>query len=365
MTERTAPPPIVQVGDAKPNREVRRRVREALASGAIVALPTETVYGLAVRADDADAVARLRAAKGRDPGSSLTWHVARREVVESFDALVPLARRLAERYWPGPLTLVLRGVPAGLEHVAKDGWTGVRLPAHAATREIISQLDFPIVMSSANAHGEPPLTSAADVARQFAESLELVIDGGPSRLGEASGVLRVGPGSFDLLREGLLPIDDLRQTAGLAIGFVCTGNTCRSPMAEGMARRLLQDRLETGDIASFGFSVVSMGVFAAGGTPVSEHAVSVMSDLGIDISGHRSRTAVPEVVRGLDRVYALTQSHLDSLRKSLPPNRSRHVVLLDPAGRDVADPVGGTLDDYRRCAERIREALTKRLDEWA
>lgn len=365
MTERTAPPPILEVGDAKPTREVRRRVSDALARGALVAMPTETVYGVAVRADDAVAVKRLREAKGRAADSSLTWHVARREAIEAFEELRPLSRRLAERYWPGPLTLVLHAVPPGLEHVAKDGWTGVRLPAHEATREILTKLDFPVVMTSANRHGEEPLTEALAVAELFANELELVVDGGASRLREASGVLKLGAGHFELLREGLLPIADLRKTAGLSIGFVCTGNTCRSPMAEGLARSLLAERLGSDDLAAFGFRVLSMGVFAGAGSPASEHAVEVLAGLKIDIGNHTSQPAVPEIVRELDRVYALTQGHLSSLEKMLPPNRTRHLSLLDPHGDDVSDPIGGTLADYRHCAEKIQSALLRRLDDWA
>jgi len=365
MTERTDPPPIAEVGQGKPTREIRRRVAAALARGAIVAMPTETVYGLAVRADSAEAVARLRALKGRPADSNLTWHVARREVIEGFAELRPLARRLAQRYWPGPLTLVLHAVPPGLEPVARDGWTGVRLPAHDATRELLSKLDFPVVMTSANLHGQEPLKDAASVAALFGEALELVIDGGSSRLGEASGVLRVGRGHFELLREGLLPIHDLRRTAGLRIGFVCTGNTCRSPMAEGLARALLQERLGTDRLEDFGFEVTSMGVFAGSGSPASEHAVEVLADMQIDIRQHASRPALPELVRDLDRVYALTEGHLEALRKTLPPNRARHLSLLDPSGADVSDPIGGTREDYERCAEKIRSSILARMEDWA
>jgi len=153
--------------------------------------------------------------------------------------------------------------------------------------------------------------------------------------------------------------------AGLRIGFVCTGNTCRSPMAEGLARSLLTRRLGSEDLAAFGFRILSMGVFAGSGSPASEHAVEALAAQKIDISEHRSQPAVPEIVRELDRVYALTQGHLSSLKKMLPPNRVRHLSLLDPDGEDVSDPIGGTLDDYRRCAEKIRSALEARLDEWA
>ncbi len=371
MSERTARPPTVEVGDEKPTRELRHRVRACLAQGDVVALPTETVYGLAVRADDAEAVARLRALKGRDSVAGLTWVVARRDAVEPFEALRPLVRRLVTRYWPGPLTLVLSGIPEGLELVAEDGWTGVRLPAHEATRGLLATLDFPVVLTSANRHGERAATRAGEVAEVFGDALALVVDGGAARLGEASGVLRVGPGCFELEREGLLPLADLKRVAGLSIGFVCTGNTCRSPMAVGLSLDLLRRRLGARghdgapDVEDFGFTLRSMGVAAGPGSPVSEHALDVLAARGIDLSGHRTSAAVPEKLRDLDRVYCLTQSHLDAVRGLLPPGRPRHVELLDPEGHDVPDPIGGSRSLYERCAELILRAIESRAEDWA
>src|SRR5262245_4551073 len=146
MSERS---PIVTAGDRAVEPELAARVRALLARGGLCALPTETVYGIAARADLPAALEALRALKGRPPGLTFTWHVADRGVLERFDVLRPLARRLGERYWPGPLTLVLRGGPRGLESVARDGWTGVRLPAHQACAELLAACDFPVVLSSA------------------------------------------------------------------------------------------------------------------------------------------------------------------------------------------------------------------------
>jgi tRNA threonylcarbamoyl adenosine modification protein (Sua5/YciO/YrdC/YwlC family) len=367
MSER---PLLVATGERAPPPELVARVRAHLAEGELVALPTETVYGLAARADSAGALAALRELKGRPSELTFTWHVAERTVLARFEALRPLAARLAERYWPGPLTLVLRGVPRGLELVARDGWTGVRLPAHAATAALLAACDFPVVMSSANAHGEAPLTRAEDVRARFGPGLALVVDGGPARLGEASGVLALGPGRFELLREGLLRLAELRRTAGLRIAFVCTGNTCRSPMAEVLARRLLEERLgvigaRRATLADFGFELLSMGVFAAPGAPASLHAQEVVAERGLDLTAHSARTAAPELLLRCDRIYALTHAHLEAVRALMPPARLAPLELLDPHGLDVADPVGGPRVAYQRALAEIESALRARLDEWA
>ena len=345
---------------------MRQRVRAVLAAGGLVALPTETVYGLAARADLPQALDRLRALKGSAAERALTWHVGERAALERFPRPSPMARRLARRYWPGPLTLVLPGVPAGLEGAAADGWTGIRLPAHQGTAQLLQSLDFPVVATSANRAGEPPLSAAAEIAARFGPGLDLVLDGGPPRLGESSAVLRVGPGHFELLRAGLTDLEQLRRTAGLRIGFVCTGNTCRSPMAEGLARDLLARRLEIAPerLGEFGFRVTSMGVLGGSGLPPAAHGVEVLAARGIDIARHASRPAVPHEIKELDLVLALTAGHLDSLHLLMPPGGTRHCELLDPEGGDVPDPIGGTRADYERTAERILRALERRIDEW-
>ena len=354
-------------GTARPAADATTAVIAALARGELVALPTETVYGLAARADDARAVAHLAGIKGRRRTQPLTWHVAANDALARFPRVSPLATRLIERYWPGPLTLVLPGRASGVDAAWHDGWSGVRRPAHAACEAVLARAPFPIVATSANVHGEHPLNSAAEILAAFGDELAYVIDGGIPRLGEASVVLKLGPGHFELLREGIVDLAALRATAGLRIGFVCTGNTCRSPMAEGLARDALAQRLAVAParLAEFGFELTSMGVYASSGARASEHAVSVLAAVGIDISQHRSRAALPESIAKLDRVYALTASHLEALTQGLPPGKARHCALLDPTGADVLDPIGEARGEYERTAAQIRRAVERRLDEWA
>lgn len=365
MSERPTP-----VAGAPLSTALVERARSALAEGRVCALPTETVYGLAARADRPEALEELRRLKGRPAELTFTWHVAARSALEGFGELRALANRLAERYWPGPLTLVLRGTPPGLETIARDGWTGVRCPAHPATTAVLAACDFPVVMTSANRHGERPLLEAEAVQRAFGPELALVVDGGKARLGEASAVLRLGAGRFELLREGLLGLDELRRTAGLRIAFVCTGNTCRSPMAEALARRLLGARLggqqaaEEATLARFGFEVLSMGVHAASGAPASVGTQEALAARGLDSSAHRARQATPEALARLDRIYGLTQGHVEALRAALPPGRYAPVERLDPR-RDIADPIGGGPEVYGRALEEIERAVRARLDEWA
>jgi L-threonylcarbamoyladenylate synthase len=361
------PVPHATVSDEPPPPALIAEVAESLARGGLVALPTETVYGIAARADLPFSIERLVRLTARPPGTGLTWHVGSSAALTAFPSISPMVRRLVARYWPGPLTLILPGVPRGLESAAHGGWTGVRFPAQQATAALLAALDFPVVMTSANRYRAAAATTVEAVEATFGSELELYIDGGPSRLAEGASVLRLGPAHFDLLREGLFTPEQLRSVAGLKIAFVCTGNTCRSPMAEAIAKKLLAERLAvpTPRLGDFGFHIQSMGVFASAGAPVSKLSQQVLADEGLDLSDHRSRPTLPEEVQRQDRVYCMTRGHFDALRMLLPPGRDKNVDLLDPEGTDVPDPIGGTKQDYRRAADRIRAMIAKRASEWA
>ncbi|MEO6708673.1 MAG: L-threonylcarbamoyladenylate synthase [Planctomycetota bacterium] len=376
-SSQTAPAVVVPWGEPGgsgprvPSPAERDRAAASIAAGQVIAIPTETVYGLAARADMPEAVLRLRAIKSRDEAQALTWHIGSLVELERVGRVSPMARRLAERYWPGPLTLVIPGVPRGLESVAQNDWIGVRLPAHVTTADWLAHLPFPVVATSANRRGKPAIADAAAIAREFAGEVDLVLDGGTPRLAEPSLVLRVGPQHFEILRPGLIDLKRLRETAGSKLVFVCTGNTCRSPMAAALAEHALAKRLQIPPrrLGEFGFEISSAGVAASFGAPIAQNALDVLLELSPDMARgareHRARAAIPEEIVGADRVYALTYGHLEVLRSMLPPGRAKHTELLDPDGGDVPDPVGLSLAEYRRCRDQLVEMIDRRLEEWA
>ncbi len=332
-----SPQRIVPQKDAPAS--VLRPAAEVLARGQVVLLPTETLYTAVASVDARSALEALAQASGH----ALARLVLSREDVA--DATAPVLR-LCERYWPGPLILSLL-----------EPW---RSPADPNARRVIELAGTACV--------------GVELSRTVEESLSkfgvvpaCIVDTGATRLGEPSAVLELAPGRMRLVRPGLLDLESLRATAGLRIGFVCTGNTCRSPMAEGIARARLAARLGTRPekLHELGFSVQSMGVYAGPGDPASRFAVETLAAQGIDISAHRAQMALPELVAKLDRVYALTRSHLEALRMSLPPGKDRHCALLDPKGRDIADPIGGPRSAYEATAAQIASAIDARLSEWA
>jgi protein-tyrosine phosphatase len=364
-------PQVVDWRNAANQQEVVDQAARALREGRLVAFPTEAVYELAAHAPVPDAVARLQQ-RGRAVAEEPT--LALRDVAD-LRAWVPdagpLAERLARRCWPGAVALAFPAdrVRGGLPEpvwpgLRAGGVVRFRVPAHPAVLGALQRLDGPLVLAGLEADGRPAAT-AEGAARAAGDAADLVLDDGLCPLGRPATVVGVDGDRWAVLREGAVAADVVAQLAARLIVFVCTGNTCRSPLAEVLCKQLLAERLgcPPGELPRRGYFVTSAGLVAFPGGPAADEAVEVAREHGLDLSGHRSRLLTDELLAQADHLVTMTAGHRHVLAEQYADLGPRP-RLLSPEGDDIADPIGSDRPVYRECARQIRRSLERLVAEW-
>lgn len=192
-----------------------KRAAASLHAGRLVAFPTETVYGLGADAANASALARMYAAKGRPAEHPVIVHLKASAELDAWASEVPtIARQLADRFWPGPLTLVLRRAAGVLDAVTGGQDTiGLRIPAHPVAQRLLQAFAGGIAAPSANRFGRVSPTTAQHVRDELGDAVDVVLDGGPCEVGIESTIVDVSTGVPVLLRPGRVGIAELQEVA--------------------------------------------------------------------------------------------------------------------------------------------------------
>jgi protein-tyrosine phosphatase len=366
--------PIVHIFETGGYDEQVRRGAELVAGGGVVVLPTETVYGAAGLINSAAARARLSALRG-ETSKPFTIHVARRDDAKRYlGDLDEYAERFLRKLWPGPVGLVFdvpeqrrREVAAGLgvseSDLYENGSITLRCPDHVVANDVLSAVDGPVAMTLAGTSAGGSSWSGTRMAEELDGKVDLIFDAGPSRYSKPSTIVKVGSGSYQVVRQGVYDERIIERLLRTTILFVCSGNTCRSPMAEAITRRVLAERLHVPEpeLERKGISVISAGSYAMPGAPAAAAAVEAVKGMGADLSHHRSRPLTVELIHQADMIFTMGRSHAMAVQ-ALVPSATDKVATLDPAG-DIEDPIGGDTALYRTLAGQLQTLIEKRLTE--
>lgn len=277
------------------------RAAAVLREGGLVALPTETVYGLAARADSEEAIAAIYRTKGRPDFNPLIVHVASQQEAERLARFDERARQLVARFWPGPLTLVspvresaavAPAVTAGLPTIA------LRMPAHPVMRAVLKQARVPLAAPSANRSGGISPTAAAHVRESFGQDAPMTLDGGPCERGLESTIVALRDGGWQLLRPGPIGECEVAELLGdamaVAPGRIEAPGQLASHYSPGKPVRLAATAPFEGEFM-IGFGIVAGDCSLSAGGDLPEAAARLYSCLHEAARSGRPRVAIAPI----------------------------------------------------------------------
>ncbi|MDO4587677.1 MAG: L-threonylcarbamoyladenylate synthase [Planctomycetia bacterium] len=366
---------VIKLKEIEQTDEVVQQTIDALRAGKLVVFPTETVYGLGALASQPQAVERLISSKGRKTGHALPIAISGLDVLTEYvPALDSLSERLARRCWPGPITLVLDGTSESSrlrelstfvqKAIMPNKTVGIRVPKHSVFLDILKQLNEPIVLTSANLTGEKPATSAEMVADSLGDLADLMLDDGTAQYKTPSTVVEMINNKVNILREGAISKENIKRLTAKIILFVCTGNTCRSPMAELLCSHILAEHLHCSldELEDNGYLVMSAGVATTAAIQASQGAKEAMKSFGLSLDEHESQPLCDFLIQFADLIYVMGRAHRSAILSKWPEVDSR-LFILRPDNVDVSDPLGCDVDVYMQCADQIKKAIEQRIND--
>lgn len=330
-------------------------IRKLYGQNAIFLHYTGSIYGIGAYADSVEALMKLEKLKN--------YHV---EVIENKSYIVLFdshenafksieignLRRLAYQYWPGNLTVVGPKRTAKYNHVTVNKGLGVRVAESPFLRKFIQLTGKPIISSSVNKSGEPPITDIEVLKNLDWFDFGILDDSIKNLKAEVSSIVGIQKGKLKVYREGSISEEELMQSyQSPLITFVCTGNICRSPMAEYYFRFRVKELGEN-------FRAGSAGLYQSG-VNISENSVKCLAGLGIESSEHLSTQVNSAVVRKSFLILTMTESHKVELVNQFPNSEHKIYTLgeFSQCGGDIADPYQSSFQVYKESFERIKNCI--------
>lgn len=359
---------IIDLASAEDPQEAIQQAVRILSEGGIVALPDEcglVIAGLSIHEGALKRLLELRPHWKSGVAAVSLPHV---ELIDDYAQDSIVGGKLTSRCLPGPLVIQLpvdasKLSSAWSEEAArwcsngtKQNWS-FTVPADDTQQSVLKFLPAPLLTLTVSTRGVLPTTPIGGA--------DLTLVGAAPRFDGVPTVVSVASENWHVVQGGVLSERLLKRQLCDVFLFVCTGNTCRSPMAEGLFRKMVAERMQCReeDLIDHGILAASAGLATRGGSPASREAVQLLLDEDtVDLRDHASQPVTEDLLFRADLVVAMTAAHRDAIITTFPElvNRTR---LMSPVGVDISDPYGGSVDEYRSCRDEIRACLEQLLDE--
>lgn len=344
--------------------EIEKAV-EVIKEGGIVVLPTDTVMGLGTHFLNINGQKRIYKIKRRKFEKPLIIFINNKEELKKFvkpAKLGILREKIISNFWPGPITLIFYSkIRGNFLWVSRENKVGVRIPDYPLVLELLEKTG-PLATTSANISGKPPVKSYKKIDGFIKKGVDYIIPENsyglsPSTVLDVSSLpfklLRKGPVSIVAIEELILRKIKIDSKIPLNVLFVCSGNTCRSPMAMGLMRKYLPSRLRKV------VRVKSRGTDAIPGIPLSENAKKVLREIGIDLSFHRAKPLDIDALEWADFIFVMERKHFEKILRFGFGEKVRLLSGYSSGKTEIFDPYGEGLEEYRRVLSLMKEPIKR------